>query len=299
MSEGFAAHVTRRVRANGLDLFVREWTGPMTRTALVLHGYLDHSASFVPLGDALARAGWRVLAPDFRGHGHSAWAPVGAYYHFPDYIADIASLVDQLAPADSCGPLAIVAHSMGGTVATMYTGSVPDRVRALVLMEGMGPPSMPADAIPLRMGRWLVQLARPRVRERKVMASVSEAADRLHMTHGGQVPDEVIARVAEALVEPHPSGQGVTWRFDPLHQTTSPARFDAEVFAAFARRVTAPVLILDGGAEGLRHADDAVRRTWYARHEDVSLAGAGHMMHWTRPDDVAASVVGFLTACAT
>jgi pimeloyl-ACP methyl ester carboxylesterase len=274
---------------------VLEWNGDAKRTAFLLHGYLDQAQSLVPIGDALAAMGWRVFAPDFRGHGRSGWVPDGAYYHFPDYVADLDALVDELAPESEAGPIAIVAHSMGGTVATMFTGVHPARVRSLVLMEGMGPPAMPPDALPLRVERWLDQLKKPRVRERRKLATVGEAIERLRMTHGGQVPEEVLARIAPELIEPHPSGEGFTWRFDPLHQTTSPGRFDVDAFAAFAQRVTSPVLLVDGGDTGFRHADDERRRAWFADRREVTLAGAGHMMHWTRPADLAGVVVAFVT----
>ena len=283
-----------RVRANGIMQHVLEWPGPADRTALVLHGYLDQAQSFVPVADALARAGWRVLAPDFRGHGRSAWVPEGAYYHFPDYIADVVALIDVLAPVASSGRIAVIAHSMGGTVATMFAGVRSERVHALALLEGMGPPAMPADVMPIRLERWLDGLSRPRVRDRKKLVSTDEAMERLRVTHGGQVPDAILRRVAAELTEPHPSGDGLTWRFDPLHQTTSPARFDTEAFAAFAHRIAAPVLLVDGGQNGMRHIDDATRRTWFAQHEDITLEGAGHMMHWTQPDALSACLVRFL-----
>ncbi len=288
------AYEAMRVHANGIEHHVLAWHGDARRTVFLLHGYLDQSSSFVPIGDALSLQGWRVFAPDFRGHGRTAWTPAGSYYHFADYVADVAALVDGLAVEESAGPIAIVAHSMGGTVATMFTGVRASRVHSLVLMEGMGPPAMPADAMPLRVERWLDGLAKPRVRARKKLASLDDAVERLRMTHGGQVPNEVLARVAAELIEPHPSGEGFTWRFDPLHQTTSPARFDVESFAAFAQRITARVLLIDGGAEGMRHADDAARRGWFAHHEDLTFEGAGHMMHWTRPFEVADAVSAFL-----
>ena len=271
-----------------------EWAGDDARTVIVLHGYLDHSASFVTLGDALAARGHRVLAPDFRGHGRSGWAPEGAYYHFPDYVADLAGVLAHLAPAERVTRWSLVAHSMGGTVATILAGVFPERVRALVLLEGSGPSAMPVEAVPMRYRRWIEGVSSPRARERRRIESIEEAVDRLRATHGGAVPDAVLTVAARELVEPHPSGQGLTWRFDPLHQTTSPARFDAKAFAHLAERIDAPTLLVEGEHSPFVSLTTDERRASYRRHERITVPEAGHMMHWTHPDAVSGLVCAFL-----
>jgi pimeloyl-ACP methyl ester carboxylesterase len=285
---------SHRLRANGLEHHVLVWEGPLERTVVLLHGYLDQARSFVRVGADLATAGHRVLAPDFRGHGESGWVPEGGYYHFPDYVADLAALLAQLAPVETVPAVSLVAHSMGGSVATLFAGTWPERVRALALLEGTGPSAMPPEMGPVRMGRWLEQLAKPGVRTRRRIASLEEAVQRLKVTHGSTVPEAVLLTVAREQTEPHPSGEGLTWRFDPLHQTTSPMRFDLEAFAAFARRITAPVLLVDGGANGMVLQDHAARQAHYARREVRTFEGAGHMLHWTVPDVLAAALVEFL-----
>src|SRR6185369_2871123 len=145
--------------------------------------------------------------------------------------------------------------SMGGTVATMLAGVLGERIGALVLAEGLGPPAMPPEAAPERMALWLKDLGRSRERQR--LASLEDVAARLRAAHGGLVPEPVLRRLSAELTTSHPSGRGLAWRFDPLHRTTSPGRFDADALRAYARRVRAPVLLLDGGGFSL---DDAAER---------------------------------------
>ena len=112
---------SHKVLANGLEQHVLEWPsrGPAPGpTVLLLHGYMDAAATWQPVAPALTAEGFRVLAPDLRGYGDGARVPAGGYYHFADYVFDVADLVDQLVPAGS--PLIVVGHSMGGTIANMY-----------------------------------------------------------------------------------------------------------------------------------------------------------------------------------
>ena len=101
----------------GLELKLWTWEPPPAKasglTILLLHGFADTAASFDLVLPSLARAGHRVIAPDLRGFGDSDWIGAGGYYHFPDYLADVVDLLRQLAPER----LAVVAHSMGGTIA--------------------------------------------------------------------------------------------------------------------------------------------------------------------------------------
>ena len=120
----------------GLRYHVRHWRGNAERKIVLLHGWMDVSASFQFLVDAFA-ADWDVYAPDWRGYGLSAWSGSDNYW-FPDYIGDLDALLAALSPD---GPADIVGHSLGGNVAGMYAGVRPHRVRSLVSLEGFGIPS--------------------------------------------------------------------------------------------------------------------------------------------------------------
>jgi pimeloyl-ACP methyl ester carboxylesterase len=123
------------VAARRMRHHLRRW-GPADAPLLVmLHGWMDVSASFQFVVDRLRRD-WQVVAPDWRGFGLSERTP-GDCYWFPDYLADLDALLDAVSPEES---VRLVGHSMGGNVAMLYAGVRPARVRGLVNLEGFGMP---------------------------------------------------------------------------------------------------------------------------------------------------------------
>ena len=125
------------LNVRGLRYHVRTWGDTADPKLVLLHGWMDVSASFQFLVDALRRD-WYVIAPDWRGFGLSEWAPDG--YWFPDYVADLDVLLRQLSPK---APVNLVGHSLGGNVAALYAGIRPARVARLVNLEGFGLPPSP------------------------------------------------------------------------------------------------------------------------------------------------------------
>ncbi len=271
-----------------LHRFVDDEVTPSGHIALLLHGYLDAAGSWEQVAARLAARGLEVLAPDLRGFGRSDRLGRGGYYHFPDYVADVDALVAQLDPNHE---LVLVGHSMGGSIACMYAGSRPERIHKLVLLEGVGPPAMPPELAVTRMRRWLDQMKRPR--QPKPLASLEDAAQRLALHHP-RLDIELLERRAEHLTER--DGQGVLrWAHDPMHRTTAPSAFQAEVFMAFLAQITCPVLFIDGGPLGWHPADEQQRLDALPhRPTRVLLEDAGHMMHWTRPELVANAIVDFV-----
>lgn len=277
----------RDVVANGLRHHLLETDGEAGREVLLLHGYLDLARSFVEVIEALAAQGYRVIAPDFRGHGDTDRTPPGSYYHYMDYVADLDALFEVLGLARAH----VVAHSMGGGVATRFAGARPERVRSLCLLEGVGPPAMPADVAPDRTTAWLDGLAKLRRRGPRPMATIDDVMARMRVSHPA-LDVETLRHVATISTRALPEG-GYVFRFDPLHQTTSPMRYDAEAVDAFLPRITCPVMHIDGG-EITAWPDLAARATRYPNARFVTLEGAGHMMHWTRPAETSAAVLAFL-----
>jgi pimeloyl-ACP methyl ester carboxylesterase len=291
-NQGEALRQEHRVVANGLPHRVLEWRGAKASgaTALLLHGYMDAAATFEHVARRLARAGLRVLAPDLRGYGDSARTPQGSFYHFQDYVADVADLVDELVGRT---PLFLVGHSMGGTVATLYAGAFPTNVTRLALLEGLGPPDSSFDGMPDRMRTWIEQvraLRRDGARD-KTVGTIEDALRRLAANHPG-VPAEVLVDHVAELVKDAGAGL-VGWKADPLHKPVSPMPFFAEGYVAFARRITCPVLYVSGGPTGFHAEDEEARLSAFGSVERFEIADAGHMMHWTRPDEVGGKLLGF------
>jgi pimeloyl-ACP methyl ester carboxylesterase len=287
------APASLRVTANGLQLHVLEWASRATEaTVLLLHGYMDAAATWDLVAEPLAERGLRVLAPDMRGFGDSPRVPPGGYYYFPDYIHDVADVVDALVPAGS--PLFVVGHSMGGTVATLYSGAFPERPTRLAVLEGAGPPDTPPAVAPEMTRRWIDQVRAMRGREERAFPSREEALRRLVANHP-RVPEDVLGTRVDALARGTPDGR-MTWKADPLHGTRSPVPFVAAGWMACARRVTCPVLYVSGGPLGWHPPDEEARIASFTRLERAEIKDAGHMMHWTNPGELARLLIGFFDA---
>lgn len=278
---------------NGLRLFVHRFRDPDAvpsgLTLLLVHGFMDAGATWDLVASRLVRAGHEVIAPDMRGFGESDRVGPGGYYHFPDYVADLSMLIDALAPAR----LGLVGHSMGGTISALFTGTRPERVERLALLEGLGPPSSPSGAALDRMRAWLTDLraVEKSGRKERPLASLEEAVDRLARRHP-KVTREVIESRARMLTRP--DGQGtLRWAHDALHRTTSPVPFNSEFFGGFLSQITCPTLVVSGGPEGFQTVEDEARRARIPSVTTLDLPDAGHMMHWTTPEALSAALLTF------
>ena len=105
---------------------------------LALHG-LASSAHWYDLLAPELRERFRIIAPDQRGHGRTTQAPDG--YDWPSVAADAAGLLDVLGLEQAI----LFGHSWGGNVAVATAVHFPERVRALVLIDGgfVDPKMMP------------------------------------------------------------------------------------------------------------------------------------------------------------
>jgi pimeloyl-ACP methyl ester carboxylesterase len=281
-----------RVVVRSLEHRVLLWepaAGKERGDVVLLHGYMDAGATFDLVATRLTAAGYRCFAPDMRGYGEGARIPDGTYYHFPDYILDLHGILSAL---ELEAPLILIGHSMGGTIATLFAGAFPERVSTLALLEGVGPPDHGPETAPDRMRQWITGVNDVAKKPARTFAA-EEALSRLALAHPGVDLAVLATRVAH-LTKPQPDGS-VSWAYDPLHRTLSPTPFSARTLVAFARQVTAPVLFIGGGAEGYHPPDEAERLAAFPTLERVDLPGAGHMLHWTQPAELAQVLLEWLS----
>jgi pimeloyl-ACP methyl ester carboxylesterase len=275
----------------GLRYHVRHWAARGAPKVLLLHGWMDVSASFQFLVEAFARP-WDVYAPDWRGYGLTDWGRSDCYW-FPDYLADLDYLLDAIA-GDAA--VHLVGHSLGGNVACMYAGVRPQRVAKLVNLEGFGMAPTRPEAAPGRYARWLQELHhRPGF---KPYADFGELARRLREGN-----PRLSAERAEFLARHwgRKTEQGnVVLRGDPAHKIVNPVLYRYEEVRACWQEVRAPVLWIDAADSGalerarLDEPAHAERRAQFRDLRHVTVPDAGHMLHHDQPAALARLIEDFL-----
>ena len=116
--------------ANVRDLRMRylDWGGDGA-PVLALHG-LASSAHWYDIVAPLLRDRFRIIAPDQRGHGQTTQASDG--YGWRSVASDAVGLLDML----DIEKAVVFGHSWGGNVAVGLAAHYPERVSALVMIDG-------------------------------------------------------------------------------------------------------------------------------------------------------------------
>ena len=274
----------------GLRYHVRRWPAAGAPKVVLLHGWMDVSASFQFLVDEL-EGRWDVHAPDWRGYGLTDWGRSDCYW-FPDYLADLDYLLDAIGE-----PVHLVGHSLGGNVACMYAGVRPQRIAKLVNLEGFGMQATRPEDAPRRYGRWLEELHdKPGFRP---YADFAELAKRLREGN-----PRLTAERADFLARHwgREADGKVVLRGDPAHKIVNPVLYRYEEVRACWREVRAPVLWVDASETaalkrlGLDEAQYAERRAAFADLRYETVSDAGHMLHHDQPKAVARLIEEFLAA---
>lgn len=275
------------ITANRLRHHLLEW-GDEGPVVLFLHGFLEHAHVWDQVAPALAETGYHVYALDWRGHGDSEWVGAGGYYHFADYVADLSSVVRELG-----GRAALVAHSMGGGAAVLYAGTEPERATALVSIEGLGVTDSDPAIAPDRYASWIGDLSRVADRRRSPLSL--DAATALLRERFPRFSPSAARHMA--LFGSREVEGGREWKFDPLHQSGAPQPYYVAQARAFWRRVSCPVLYVEGGDSAFHLPPEELReRLELLAARRQTIAGVAHHPHLEHPEELVRVLLRFLTA---
>lgn len=282
----------KTVDSRGLAIHYLEWGDPAGEPIILVHGFLDQAHSwkiFVAELIAQTRRPLWIIAPDCRGHGDSGWVGAGGYYHFPDYVFDLDCLIQSLGASH----LALIGHSMGGTISLLYTGTFPQRVASLVLIEGVGPPGSRFSDAPPRMEKWISEV-RGRGRNHFRQYTSIKAGARQLQQNNPRLKSEFAFELAQTGMRQNTSGKWV-WKFDPLHRTTAPQPFYTEQAIEFLRRIECPTLTIEGKeSHQTKRTDKQKRFEAISNRRHVVIENAGHMVHQDNPEALAQTISDFL-----
>lgn len=271
----------RRIRLAHIELAALEFGDPAAPPLLAVHGWLDNAASMAGLAARLA--GERhVVAVDLPGHGRSGHRPAQQEYHLVDYLHDIGALLDALG-WQRCDMLG---HSLGAALTSMFAAAFPERVKQLLLVEGLGPLSRAESktAAGLREG----------LQQRRVASGsrLRRYVDLDSATLARAKASRLTVEQARPLVERGTTamdGGGMTWSSDPRLRRSSPLRCsEAQVYDMLAA-IRAPVTLLLASppSEFLPAAPLQQRMDCVAQITSHTLPG-NHHLHLQDPEGVAA-----------
>lgn len=298
-----------------VDVRLRLWhldNGSTDRPRVViLHGMRDVARSLLPLAEVLADQ-FDVTLLDQRGHGASDYP--GAY-SMEYFYYDLYQVITHL-QGNADAPVALVGHSLGGQICARFSGLFPELVRALVLIEGLGPPDPNWPAEPADES-FDIDRYRQTLLDRlsisaamRPLPSVAFAAQRLRVNNPrmSAAQAEFTARIATREVVSADGNKELHWAFDP-RVASAFVGFSMADSQRLWQANRAPVLTITGDLahEYWRSAlpapnysgefqpgEYAQRIAHFRNIEHERFAGSGHMVHFDEPDRLARSVRAFL-----
>jgi pimeloyl-ACP methyl ester carboxylesterase len=275
--------------ARGLKFHLYRWPGQDPDPLVLLHGWGDTGETFQFLVDcfSLDRS---CIAIDMRGFGRTQRPDDG--YWFPDYLADLEAVLDQLVPD---APVDLIGHSMGGNIAMLYAGARPKRVRRLVTLEGFGLTHTTPDQAPARYAQWLDEVKHG---SEFAVYETLEQFVRVLARRNPRTPMDRLEFIARSWSQQRADGK-IELRADPKHKRVNPVLYQRDQAEACWRAIEAPLLFVLGDQSDLvKRMGDALDETRLRELFRLGTFGvvkdAGHMLHHEQPEPVATLIEAFL-----
>jgi pimeloyl-ACP methyl ester carboxylesterase len=271
-------------RLREMNFHYLSWGKNKNPTIVMLHGFLDHAHTFDLLASYLMDS-FNIIAWDARGFGSTDRVHPSGYYHFIEYLYDLDLFLENL---NIKNPV-LLGHSMGGMIASLYTGVFPEKIAKLINMEGwMIPDSTFSDA-PIRARRWIDDVNAGN--KFKPLSSLEEATQRLQK-NDPLMPYDVAHHLAYEGTKVE--NDGLYWRHDPLHRTRSPQPAYIEQLEAYWNRIECPTLLLKGEKTVTPLIDCERRINAFKKHKFIEIKEAGHNLHLHQPEEIGKLIRDFL-----
>jgi pimeloyl-ACP methyl ester carboxylesterase len=217
--------------------------GEGARTVILLHGFPQTWWAWRATIPALLAAGFRVIAPDYRGAGHSS-RPVGGYDKVT-MARDIHRLLyEHLALS---GPMVVVGHDIGAMVAVAFAQNYPQATSHLVVVDSPLPGTKIFDR--LRVDPRIWQFAFHAVRDIPEMLVVGRERTYLQAFFNARIINA--SAVSEADLDiytsAYASAGGMRAGFE-LYRAFEQDAADVRAVLARSGRLQMPVLAVGGAA---------------------------------------------------
>ena len=252
---------------------------------VLLHGWPQHWWCWRKIMPPLAENGFRVIAPDLRGHGWSD-APANGYGK-EQFMADLIALLDEL----GLERVKLVGHDWGGMTGFLATMRHPERFSHYVAL-GIAPPwpsGDPKEVLNLWRLYYQIPLTAPLIAP--LIVSRPEAiklAFRMGTRVEGAMSDADVDAYAQAMAErPHVTTS--------VYRTFITRELAAVARGKWAQRLTVPTRMLIGEFEPVADTEKVIAASRrYADDMRVSeLPGVAHFTPEEAPEAVTELALAF------
>ncbi len=286
-----ATLVEQTVTVRGLDFCLCTWGNPDLPVVLCLHGVLDQGAVWDGLAPTLVAQGYRVIAPDLRGHGESGHLGPEGNYQVLDHLADVDALTHCL----GLGRMALVGHSMGAMVAAAFASARPHKVNTLVLAEPVVPGEDNGSQASDHLRAHLDYLADAPTHS--VYPDRATAVGRLRRSLPALEADRAEA-LAARILKSVPGG--VQWTWDPRLQVRtrfglSGGTFNRDRYGQILQGISVPTALVFGQTSDFVRGEDQRFQSERLPHSPVYQIAAGHQLPLESPQALVEIILATLS----
>ena len=265
------SYISQRLRLHYVD-----WGNRDAPPLILQHGGRDHCRSWDWVAEEL-RHDWHVIAPDLRGHGDSQWSPEG-HYGMDAFVYDFTQLVQTLGHEQ----VTIVAHSLGGNVATRFAGLYPDKVRKLVNIEGLGPSpelrlQIEGKRRAERIREWIEGKRKAAGRAPRRYGSIEAAYARMK-EENAFLSDEQARHLTIHGASLNEDGSW-SWKFDNYLNVWSATDIAYGEQEELWRAIACPILFLYGANSFASNPEKDGRMANFRDSRIIEYDNAGHWLH--------------------
>lgn len=284
---------THFLQANGLNFgYIEMGSGPLV---LALHGFPDTPHTFRHQMEALASAGYRVVAPYMRGYFPTD-APADVSYEPAALAQDALALIAAL----SQEPVILIGHDWGASAAQRAAIMAPEKIAKLVTI-----------AIPYGETFWNAFITNP-VQQRRswYMFFFQMPWAETAVTHnnfalieqlwqawspGWDYPRDYVEAVKEIFQRPASLTAALNYYRHAFNPSTSNPALQA-IRERHNEPITVPTLHFHGAQDGGIGVEATEgMAAWFPNGlEKVIVANAGHFVHQEQPEEVNRLLLEFL-----
>ena len=269
------------ITIRGLKICLCTWGPEEGPLVLCLHGILEQGAAWSEVAIRLAQKGYRVIAPDLRGHGRSDRVGKGGTYNLIDFLGDIDAIVENLAGR----AFILVGHSLGSVLGAIFATIRPQRIRNIVLVETILPTANEDEDPTAALANQLDQMATPP--KHPVFPNIEAAAERLRQATPA-ISTSLAMMLAERITEPCEGG--VRWRWEPLLRTRAGINLNGigrSRYLKLLQKIKVPITLVYGDKSNFNRIEDLNKQQEAMPNATKVVVSGGHNLPLEAPSALA------------